>query len=46
MYGSLKIANDFYLKASVYKASQDPKAYIDTSLVEEVSGKKVETASK
>jgi NitT/TauT family transport system substrate-binding protein len=46
VYGSLKTANDFYLKASVYKAPQDPNAYIDPSLVEEVSGKKVETAKK
>jgi NitT/TauT family transport system substrate-binding protein len=44
VYGSLKTANDFYLKASVYKASQEPKGYIDPSLVEEVLGKKVETA--
>jgi NitT/TauT family transport system substrate-binding protein len=46
VYGSLKTANDFYIKASVYKAPQDPNAYIDPSLVEEVSGKKVETAKK
>ena len=37
---------DFYLKAGVYKDSQDPKSYIDASLVEEVSGKKIETAQK
>ena len=46
IHGSLRIANDFYLKASVYKDSQDPKNYVDPSLVEEVSGKKVETALK
>ena len=46
VYGSLKIANDFYLKAGVYKDAQDPKNYVDASLVEEVSGKKVETAQK
>ena len=46
VYGSLKIANNFYLKAGVYKDSQDPKGYLDPSLVEEVSGKKIETAKK
>ena len=46
IHGSLKTANDFYLKAGVYKASQNPTAYVDSSIVEEVSGKKVETAQK
>ena len=42
VYGSSKIANDFYIKYGVYKDAQDPKAYYDPSLVEEISGKKVE----
>jgi NitT/TauT family transport system substrate-binding protein len=46
VYGSLKTANDFYVKAGVYKDAQDPRSYLDPSLVEEVSGKKVETAQK
>jgi NitT/TauT family transport system substrate-binding protein len=41
VYGSIKTANTFYLKTGVYKDSQDNPAYVDTSLVEEVSGKKV-----
>jgi NitT/TauT family transport system substrate-binding protein len=46
VYGSMKTANDFYLKAGVYKDSQDPKGYLDATLVEGVSGKKIETAKK
>jgi NitT/TauT family transport system substrate-binding protein len=39
--GSLKTANDFYLKYQVYTNSQKPESYYDTSLVEEVTGKKI-----
>lgn len=41
IYGSLKVANAFYLKTGVYKDTQDSPAYADPSLVEEVTGKKV-----
>ncbi len=41
VYGSIKTANAFYLKTGVYKDTQDNPAYVDPSLIEEVSGKKV-----
>jgi NitT/TauT family transport system substrate-binding protein len=41
VYGSLKIADGFYLKYGVYKDSQDGNKYIYPDLVEEVTGKKV-----
>jgi NitT/TauT family transport system substrate-binding protein len=44
IYGSLKTANAFYLKYSVYKDSQDPANFVDPTLVEETSGKKVVAA--
>jgi len=40
VYGSIKIADAFYLKYGVYKDSQEPKKYIYPDLVEEVTGKK------
>jgi NitT/TauT family transport system substrate-binding protein len=40
IFGSLTVSNAFYIKYQVYKDSQDPKNYVTTRLVEEVTGKK------
>jgi NitT/TauT family transport system substrate-binding protein len=41
VYGSLKIADAFYMKYKVYANSQDGNKYVYPALVEEVTGKKV-----
>jgi len=40
VYGSLKNANDFYLRRKVYPNSQNIDRYVDASLVQEVIAKK------
>jgi NitT/TauT family transport system substrate-binding protein len=44
IYGSLKVADDFYMKNQVYKDKQDTKTYVTPKLIEEVTGKKPEDA--
>ncbi len=41
-WGSIIVADKFYLKYGVYKDSQEPKRYIYPKLVEEVTGKKID----
>jgi NitT/TauT family transport system substrate-binding protein len=44
VYGSMKVADAFYVKYAVYKDKQDTEHYVTPRLIEEVTGKKPEDA--